>query len=237
MEPRLCTRSCEIAALRLSSCNRAAHGQFFAFLQVACSVGLALLASEAWAGGSKPAASWQTSELVEGRETVSPRRAQRAFERAESAIMQNDTPAALTAAAYKHLGSVAVVRRRRQQQGLAASPTTSTQPQRKAWVADGASEYNLVLTSRDNPARPRPDQLPPGHSMYTWPNIVQNKIDVLFCAKFFKYVVNREHCITRLTKHGMLAKDPHRQQAVLQDEGLTTRPLAGNVRSEMQERL
>ena len=73
--------------------------------------------------------------------------------------------------------------------------------------------------------------------MYTWPNIVQNKIDVLFCAKFFKYVVNREHCITRLTKHGMLAKDPHRQQAVLQDEGQTTRPLAGNVRSEMQERL
>ena len=44
---------------------------------------------------------------------------------------------------------------------------------------------------------------------------MQNKKDVLYCTKFFAFIDNRENCILQFTRHGMLAKDPHRSNAVL----------------------
>jgi len=45
---------------------------------------------------------------------------------------------------------------------------------------------------------------------------VQNKKDVLFCTQFYSFIKNRENCILKLTRHGMLAKDEHKSKAVLQ---------------------
>ena len=47
---------------------------------------------------------------------------------------------------------------------------------------------------------------------------MQNKKDVLFCTQFYSFIKNRENCILKLTRHGMLAKDEHRSGAVLQQQ-------------------
>ncbi len=74
----------------------------------------------------------------------------------------------------------------------------------------------LLLCSEWNSPNPRPDQVPTWASINTWRNIVQNKKDVLYCTKFFAFIDNRENCILQFTRHGMLAKDPHRSNAMLQ---------------------
>jgi hypothetical protein len=55
----------------------------------------------------------------------------------------------------------------------------------------------------------RADQLPMGSSMYTWPNIINNKKNILYCTKFFRYLskfvfdVSRGHVMTIVSSQAL----------------------------------
>lgn len=51
---------------------------------------------------------------------------------------------------------------------------------------------------------PELDALPMGATRNTWPNIVRNKKNVIFCATQFNYVDNRERCINDFVKGPLL---------------------------------
>eukprot|EP00960_Hanusia_phi_P072500 767803-Hanusia_phi.AAC.2 len=48
--------------------------------------------------------------------------------------------------------------------------------------------------SLDAPS-PELDQLPMGATRNTWPNIVRNKRNVIFCSTQFQFIDNRERCM------------------------------------------
>ena len=54
------------------------------------------------------------------------------------------------------------------------------------------------VNSLDSPS-PELDQLPMGATRNTWPNIVRNKRNVIFCSTEFQFVDNRERCVWFLT--------------------------------------
>jgi hypothetical protein len=51
---------------------------------------------------------------------------------------------------------------------------------------------------------PELDMLPMGATRNTWPNIVRNKKNVIFCATQFAYIDNRERCIQDFVKGPLL---------------------------------
>lgn len=51
---------------------------------------------------------------------------------------------------------------------------------------------------------PELDMLPMGATRNTWPNIVRNKKNVIFCSTQFTYIDNRERCINDFVKGPLL---------------------------------
>mmetsp|Transcript_8699 Transcript_8699/g.20523 ORF Transcript_8699/g.20523 Transcript_8699/m.20523 type:complete len:81 (+) Transcript_8699:208-450(+) len=63
----------------------------------------------------------------------------------------------------------------------------------------------LTDPSVQETASPPLDMLPLGSDRNTWPNIVRNKKNVIFCQTEFSYLGNRERCIKDFVQGPLLS--------------------------------